>query len=86
MIKGRLETEFSGPDLQAYFCIEMKPRESTVSRGKKYEDGKKMSSWKKEEKGSIMGPYTEAKSENRNSVLQWTRMYLVTVYTLGEQK
>lgn len=55
MIKVRLETEFSGPDLQAYFCIEMKPWESTVSRGKKYEDGKKCQAGKKRKKVASWG-------------------------------
>lgn len=50
MTEVKLETEFSGPDLQAYFCIEMKSQESKVSRGKKYKDEKKISGWKKKGK------------------------------------
>lgn len=42
MIKVKLETEFSGLDLQANICIEMKPQESIVSRGKMYKNGKKV--------------------------------------------
>ena len=71
------DREFPGLDLQAFICIGMKPQEATVSGGRKYRDEKK-------EKGRIMGTYTEAKPENLNSILQWARMYSVTISTFGE--
>lgn len=69
MIKVMLETEFSGLDLQANICIEMKPQESIVSRGKRYKSGGKYKV-EKREKGRIMETQTGAKSESLNSILQ----------------
>lgn len=56
----------------------MKPWEAIISRGKKYRHEKKR------EKDRIIETHTQAKMKNLNSILQWTRMYSVTVYTFGE--
>lgn len=75
----RLETESSGLDLQAFICTGVKPQDAVVSRERKYRDEKK-----KRKKSRMIGTYAQGKREKWNSILRWSRMHSVTVYTFGE--